>query len=210
MPDDKIKVVGTGPGGSSYLIPRARQAILECGVLVGGSRIIKEYSDTGKDCFILTGTLGGVLEFIKNNRHKGVAVLATGDPGMYGILTFLLKHFPREDLEVIPGISTVQAAFALLAIPWQDARVLSVHGREFTNIAETLIKCPKAAILTGPGATPVQMARMFTEAGMGQRRAYLCYDITLTGEQVVSGNLEELAQGSDPRHNCVMVIIDEQ
>jgi precorrin-6B C5,15-methyltransferase / cobalt-precorrin-6B C5,C15-methyltransferase len=84
--------------------------------------------------------------------HPGpVAVLASGDPGFFGIVRALSARGAAP--EVIPAISSVAVAFARLGIPWDDALVLSAHGRDARPVLAAALGCGKAAILTAPGPT---------------------------------------------------------
>ena len=58
------------------------------------------------------------------------AVLVSGDAGLYSMLGLLSRRFGQDRLRVYPGVSSVQALCARLAIAWQDAKILSAHGRD--------------------------------------------------------------------------------
>jgi precorrin-6B C5,15-methyltransferase / cobalt-precorrin-6B C5,C15-methyltransferase len=81
--------------------------------------------------------------------HPGpVAVLASGDPGFFGIVRALRAR--RITPVVFPAVSSVALAFARLGLDWDDALVLSAHGRDTGPVAAAALAHPKAAILTGP------------------------------------------------------------
>ena len=63
-------------------------------------------------------------------RLNHPAVLVSGDAGLYSMLGLLTRRFGRERLRVIPGVSSLQAFCARLSIPWQNAKILSAHGRD--------------------------------------------------------------------------------
>lgn len=206
----KITVIGIGPGSLQCLTREAESAIVRADVLVGGRRHLDTFALEGKETFVLANNLEETINFINARRHLKVAVLATGDPGVFGILSYLRKHFSPDELEVIPGISSVQQAFARLAMPWQDAVILSAHGREPEALVAIIKSQAKAAVLTGPDATPGHLAGLLDGAGMGERTAYLFYDLTLPGEEIRSFKIRDLSRTPPGgRHNCVMVILDE-
>lgn len=206
----KIAVIGVGPGGRQCLTGQAEAAIARADVLLGGRRHLETFAPPGKETFVLANNLNQAIDFINKRRHLKVAVLATGDPGMYGILSFLRRYFPPGELRVIPGISSVQEAFARLAMPWQDAVVLSAHGREPGVLAAIVKKSPKVAVLTGPEYTPGRLAALLAGEGLGERNAYICSDLTLPGEKIASYKIKDLASSPEgERNNCVMVIFDE-
>ncbi len=205
----KIKVIGVGPGGASHLTPAASGALREAGVLIGGKRHLESFAGEGRETLVLTNNFNEMLELIRRRRESGVAVLASGDPGLYGILRFLLKHFDPGDLEVIPGVSSVQLAFARLCMPWDDAVILSAHGRPAESLVELAGRADKAAILTG-GDNPPEKVFDLIRRDRARKTFYLCFDLSLPGETVVR------LQPGDPypeeqigRNNCVMVVVNE-
>jgi len=96
-----------------------------------------------------------------------VAVLASGDPGFFGIVRSLRARGVRP--RVIPAVSSVALAFARLGLDWDDALVLSAHGREPRPVIAAAMAHPKVAILTEPGAAAAQLAGGLLAAG---RRVY--------------------------------------
>ncbi len=154
-----------------------------------------------------------MVHFIKKKKteNKKVAVLATGDPGMFGILSYLREHFSAEELNVIPGVSTAQYAFARLAMPWQDAVVVSTHGRKRTDFIKAVQSSNKVVALPGPGEPPCELARALKEAGIRNKKIYICSELTYPDEQVMSFTLEGLAGCGQywDKKNYVMVIVDD-
>jgi precorrin-6B C5,15-methyltransferase / cobalt-precorrin-6B C5,C15-methyltransferase len=108
-----------------------------------------------------------------------VAVLASGDPGFFGIVRSLRARgiLPR----VIPAVSSVALAFARLGLDWDDALVLSAHGRDPGPVAAAALAHPKVAILTGPGESAAQLASGLLAAG---RRVYVAERLGGPAERV--------------------------
>ena len=125
-----IFVVGIGPGHPDYVLPAVRKRIEQAEVLVGGRRALTDFAGPQQQTMVIAGDIASVLDYIRQSvRDKDVVVMVSGDPGYYSLLDALRRAFPVEQLQVIPGISSVQFAFARLALPWHDARLLSMHGR---------------------------------------------------------------------------------
>jgi precorrin-6Y C5,15-methyltransferase (decarboxylating) len=78
-----------------------------------------------------------------------VVVLASGDPGFFGIVRAVRARGIAP--AVIPAVSSVALAFARLGLDWDDALVLSAHGRDPGKALAAALAHPKAAILTAPG-----------------------------------------------------------
>lgn len=105
-------------------------------------------------------------------------MIVSGDTGFYSLLSFMRKNYPREELNVIPGISSYQYLFSRIGEVWQDYRLLSVHGREASYIEE--LKNSKGIVfLTDDKNTPYVIAKNIYEAGykdmeivIGERLSY--------------------------------------
>jgi precorrin-6B C5,15-methyltransferase / cobalt-precorrin-6B C5,C15-methyltransferase len=95
-------------------------------------------------------------------RSGPTAVLASGDPGFFGIVRALRARGIRP--AVIPAVSSVALAFARLGLDWDDALVVSAHGRDPRHALAAALAHPKAAILTAPG-TARDLARELLAAG---------------------------------------------
>jgi precorrin-6B C5,15-methyltransferase / cobalt-precorrin-6B C5,C15-methyltransferase len=87
-----------------------------------------------------------------------VAVLASGDPGFFGIVRALRARGARP--AVYPAVSSVALAFARLGLDWDDALVVSAHGRDPGPALAAALAHPKAAILTAPGTAPALAAAL--------------------------------------------------
>lgn len=208
----KIDVIGVGPGGKEYLTPAALQAAGEAEVLVGGERNLGLFDRHERETFIIKNNLAEMVDLIKKkkNTHK-VAVLASGDPGMFGILSYLRKNFNPDELNVIPGISAVQVACARLAMPWHDAVMVSTHGRDRLRFVEAVRRKSKVVALAGPDEPPPVLARVLVVAGVKGKIVFICSDLSYSNEEIQSFTLKELASltGNLDKKNYVMVIVDE-
>ncbi|AYL39406.1 bifunctional cobalt-precorrin-7 (C(5))-methyltransferase/cobalt-precorrin-6B (C(15))-methyltransferase [Streptomyces fungicidicus] len=103
----------------------------------------------------LAPALDTVGEYVAGERP--VVVLASGDPGFFGIVRALAERFGPERLDVRPGVSSVAAAFARAGLTWDDAVVVSAHGRDPRTAVHLCRAHPKVAVLTGPGAGPAEL-----------------------------------------------------
>ncbi|MGW2539582.1 precorrin-6y C5,15-methyltransferase (decarboxylating) subunit CbiE [Kitasatospora sp. NPDC001574] len=94
-------------------------------------------------------------------EHRGAAVvIAEGDPGFFGVVRTLRRPEYGLELEVLPAVSSVAAAFARAGMPWEDAQVVSAHGGRLRRAANVCRANPKVAVLTAPGAGPAELALM--------------------------------------------------
>ncbi|WP_217144735.1 precorrin-6y C5,15-methyltransferase (decarboxylating) subunit CbiE [Streptomyces sp. AC627_RSS907] len=157
-----IRVVGAGTGS-----PLPEDVADGAELVVGGRRHLDAVRlPEGAERVVLGAlapALDTVAEYVANERP--VLVLASGDPGFFGIVRALAERFGPELLDVRPGVSSVAAAFARVGLPWDDAVVASAHGRDLRTAVNVCRAHPKAAVLTGPGAGPAELGAALRDDG---------------------------------------------
>ena len=131
----KIYAVGIGPGSERHLTPAARQAIIESDVIVGYTPYLEWITDLtqGKQ-LISTGMKGEIRRceqaFDQSEQGKQVAVVSSGDAGIYGMAALLLEmaeHRPGVEIVVVPGVTASTSAASLLGSPLaNDYAVISL------------------------------------------------------------------------------------
>ncbi|MCE5282984.1 MAG: precorrin-6y C5,15-methyltransferase (decarboxylating) subunit CbiE, partial [Deltaproteobacteria bacterium] len=129
--------------------------------------------------------VAGILDVIASHRDAGqqVVLLATGDPGIASLAQPVIRRFGRENCEVVPGISSIQVAFARLGLDWIDARIITAHRSDPEETPAELRGSPKLAILGGRDGSLRWAAGIIPELGEG-RRVFLCEDLTMPTERV--------------------------
>ena len=199
----KIFVVGIGPGSEEFLTHAARRAVENADILVGGKNALALFPSLEKPKKAIDKNLDEVLKFIKKNRQKNIAILTSGDPGFFSILERILKNFPKEEIEVIPGISSMQLCFARIKETWQDAKFLSLHGRKIENLKIKNHK--KIVILTDSNFTPNRIAKFLLKKG--NKKVAICENLSTSKERIIESDLESIAKQKFSG-NCVVVIFD--
>ncbi|MDP4144842.1 MAG: precorrin-3B C(17)-methyltransferase [Bacillota bacterium] len=117
----KLYVIGIGPGGLEHMTLKAVKAIEESEIIVGYNKYIdyikpliesKEVYATG-----MRGEEDRCREALRLSKDKVVAIISTGDAGIYGMAGLILQLRKDEQVEVIPGITASSAAAAVLGAP---------------------------------------------------------------------------------------------
>ena len=196
MSDPRLAVVGLH-GGHTYG-SAARAAIEEAEVVVGSARQLDAAGlPAAAERVPLRGPLPEVLDIIEERRRSGrrVCVLASGDPGFFGIVRALGERLGPGALDVHPAPSSVALAFARAGLPWDDALVVSAHGRPLADAVREAMGAPKVAVLTSPENPPHVVARALLDAGCGPRDATVVSHVGEAAESVVRTGLEGLAAG---------------
>ncbi|MBU2234286.1 MAG: precorrin-6y C5,15-methyltransferase (decarboxylating) subunit CbiE [Proteobacteria bacterium] len=206
----KIIIVGCGPGAASYITPAAEAAAEKADVLIVSQRLKDLFPECPAERIDSGTDVAGILDVIASRRDAGrqVVVLATGDPGIFSLAKPVIRRFGRENCEVIPGISSIQVAFARLGLDWQDARIISAHSSDPEVSAADLRPAGKIAVLGGREAALAWIAGLISELGEG-RRVFLCEDLTLPGEKVREVRTDELIRIPVSSRPIVLIIKGE-
>ncbi len=167
-----IHVVGIGLDGAAGLSNAVHKVVDQATFLVGSSRHLSYFPNHSAPQIVLqdlTGTLVEIqqqlsaFERSQPDLDPSVVVLVSGDPLFFGFGRLLLAKFPPEQLIFYPNLSSIQLAFNRIKIPWQDAEIISAHGRSFDALTQALQKgVEKIAILTDFTHTPAAIASLFS------------------------------------------------
>lgn len=156
----RIYIVGTGPGGIEHITPYAQDAIRKSDVIVGYGTYLDLIQELIKDKEVVSTGMTQEIDRCKKAVEialsgKTVSVISGGDPGIYamaGLVFEILKdrdelcvmgnelkanntshithHALRITVEVIPGISALNACAARLGAPlMHDFAVISLSDR---------------------------------------------------------------------------------
>src|SRR5215472_6703646 len=209
-----ITVVGMD---GSPLGPRAGAALRSATLVVGGRRhlaalpaLAATRSGAGEAAAppspgegvrtVVLGELAPALDALA--AHDGDAVvLASGDPGFFGIVRALRAR--GLAFAVIPAVSSVALAFARAGLAWDDAVVVSAHGRDARQAINVCRGRPKVAVLTGPGAGPAEIG---AELVGWDRRLLVCERLGEPGERLTECDPQQAASRTWPDPSVLLVL----
>ncbi|MFE7230866.1 precorrin-6y C5,15-methyltransferase (decarboxylating) subunit CbiE [Streptomyces sp. NPDC057596] len=136
--------------------------------------------------------------------HRGTAVVfADGDPGFFGVVRTLRAPEFGLEVEVVPAVSSVAAAFARAGMPWDDAQVVVAHKRTLRRAVNVCRAYAKVAVLTAPGAGPAELGLLLD----GVHRTFvICEELGTEREQVSVVTSDKAADHTWRDPNVVIVI----
>ncbi|MFI8086940.1 precorrin-6y C5,15-methyltransferase (decarboxylating) subunit CbiE [Streptomyces sp. NPDC086080] len=136
--------------------------------------------------------------------HRGTAVvLADGDPGFFGVVRALRAPEFGLEVEVVPGVSSVAAAFARAGMPWDDAHVVVAHPRTLRRAVNVCRAHTKVAVLTSPDAGPAELGLLME----GIHRTFvICEELGTPREQVSVVTSDKAADHTWRDPNVVIVV----
>lgn len=207
----KIFVIGL----DSYGLRTQHHAMLaSCKLIVGSNRQLGYLKDLDAETRSIT-PLSQALAAIGENVQRGnVGVLASGDPLFYGIGRRLISEFSSDQIVFQPALSSMQEAFARFRVPWDDAAIISLHGRSCDHPAGLLLNSPKSFVFTDSINSPDYLARkcleycriIEDEELLTGCRMLVAEQLGSTKERVTEGSLEEIAaRDYDPLNVCCLL-----
>lgn len=200
-------VIGVGPGNKDYLLPIAKKTIQKSDCLIGAKRSLLLFKNLRKEKILLEGHFDKIIPYIKEKRNKKrIAVLVSGDPGLYSFLANIKKHFAKEDFIVIPGISSLQLAFSKIGEVWQDTEIISLHGRKTNNLAEKIKKHNKVFLFTDSEFPPEKIAEYLLKKGIKNKKAIVFENLSYPDEKITETNLKELSKMRGFSALCTIII----
>ncbi|OAN65516.1 precorrin-3B C(17)-methyltransferase [Magnetospirillum moscoviense] len=126
----RLSVVGIGPGWAGWRAPEASAAIAAATDLVGYGLYLDLLGDAALGKARHESDLGAEADRARMalelaGRGKDVALICSGDAGIYALATLVFELLDRErhadwmraEIQVIPGISALQAAAARAGAP---------------------------------------------------------------------------------------------
>jgi len=194
-PSPRVTVVGMV--GGEVFGRAAVEALAAADVLVGSTRhLARIEGPTGAERIELAGPLAPLFDAIAGHRCAGrqVCVLASGDPGFFGIARSLAARLGPDAIRVHPAPSSVALAFAGQGWSWDDAVVASAHGRALGPAVAAVRGASTAAVLTDPANPPQAIGAALLAEG-GERDVVVVSRIGEDDESVERTDLAGLAAG---------------
>jgi precorrin-6Y C5,15-methyltransferase (decarboxylating) len=216
---EPIDIVGLH--GGQMFGREARTALAQAEVVVGARRHLAELgleagSESGAlapdvERWELSGDLGRQIDELGDLVTSGrrVCLLVSGDPGFFGLARLAVARLGAAAVRIHPAPSSAALAFARAGTSWDDAVVVSVHGRQPGPAIDTALHQPKVAVLCSPDVPPEAIGRA-VEGRIGARRVVVASRLGQPDEEVWQGDPAGLAAGAFDPLSVVLLIAPEQ
>lgn len=224
-----VYIVGVGPGSGLYLTRAAEEIIDKAQLLIGGTRNIEFIRTSlglkdGQDTFVLGSDLASMMDQIEKNLDKDIVVLASGDPSIYGIADYINRTMSRqedpatetnkipsqrdsiqgkENLVIVPGISSIQYAFSVFKIPMNDLYITSSHGRQPDY--DFIFMHDKLALVTDSKIGPRQIAQEVKDRGLDYS-FYVGENLSYHNQRLTVGSADDIL-ARDSYGMCLVILI---
>ncbi len=215
---NKLYVIGIG---YRPLDKKASGIIRRAGIILANDRLMevfKEYEEYEgvKHKIRIINNVYETMDFIKaelrNQKSKIITLLASGDPLFFGIGIMAVREFAREEVEILPDLSSIQAAFSRIKEPWSDALLISLHGGpdmkkrrkpeyDIADIPELLEKYDRIGILTDKTNNPSAIAAVLNTS----LSLFVCERLGGSDEKITEGAPQDIANLSFEQPNVVII-----
>lgn len=199
----RVSVIGIGMGAPNQLTGAAQQALAEAECVIGAKRMVDAFA--GNRPSFASMENAKIAAFIRAHpEYQNIAVLMSGDVGFYSGAKKLLPMLSEFAPCVYPGISSLQYFCAKLQTAWDDAFVLSLHGRDGSAVPAVLEHRKVFALVGGAGGAR-RVCEELMRAGLGQVAVAVGEQLSYPDERITEGTAETLsAQAFSPL--CVLLI----
>ena len=187
-----------GLHGGEVFGAAARQLVSGAELLVGSQRHLDLVVNGRAERWKLHGALKPFLDRIVAEADRGryVCMVASGDPGFFGIVRALGALVGQDRLVIHPAPSSVALAAARLGLSWDDLSVVSAHGRPLEDAVAEIKRAGNVAVLTSPTTPPEAIGQALLAAGGEYRSVAVCSHLGEDSERIVRTDLTGLATGA--------------
>ncbi len=205
----RVNIVGIGPGNPDLLTGEARQAIAASNILLGDKRMLSAFADSSKKVYDTIKTSAIAEVAAKADPAKDVlAVLVSGDVGFFSLAKTISGKLPDCECVRYCGISSLVYFASKLQLSWDDAKIVSMHGRD-QNLVAAVAQNKKVFSLTGGEHSPQALCKQLCEHGLGQVLVYVGENLSYPEEKITQGTAEEISALSFPSLSVMMLLNDE-
>ena len=200
-----INVIGLGPGNTDYITKLGEKLIQNSDVVIGGKRNLESIVDFEGEKIEISSNLKEIVEYINNNKHKQISVIASGDPLIYGIGRYLSKNIDKEDLNIVSGISSLQYIFSKVHIDMNDLYITSSHGK--TPDFDYVLSHKKVCMVTDKIIGPKEICKQILDRNL-EKTIVVGENLSYDNVRITIGSPEDILKLED-FDMCVVVILDK-
>ena len=204
--DREIALVGIGTGGDagSGLTREAEDFCRGADLFIGAKRCLEAWDTAGRETFeeYRPEAIRDCIE--ERGEGKRIAVLLSGDVGFFSGAKKLLALLPEARL--IPGISSVVYLAARVGTEWEDARLVSAHGREAHLVSE-IRRNKKVFALLAKKEDFAELCQALRDCGLGKVRLVCGSELGYPTEHILEGTADFLAESPEAEQVSALAVV---
>lgn len=188
----KISLVGIGMGAEKTLTLEGKKALNEAELLIGAKRMTEAVQKPGQ-MVLHEYRSEKIVEYIREHpKYRTVAIALSGDVGFYSGAKKLIDQLDGN-VEVICGISSVVYFMSKIGLSWDDAKIVSDHGRN-CNLISLIRHNPKVFSILGTEDGVAVLASRLVYYGMGDVTLYVGENLSYENEKIFHDKAANLTE----------------
>jgi precorrin-6Y C5,15-methyltransferase (decarboxylating) len=201
-----IVVVGIGADGWGGLHPASVEALESAAVVLGSQRQLDLVRGHVRVCRPWPSPMLPAVTGLLDSYPDGlVAVLASGDPMLYGIGVTLVGRFGTKRVRVLPHVSSASLACARLGWASADTAVVSAVDRPLNQLVRELAPGRRVLVLVSEADAVARVAALLTAQGYGPSELTVLAELGGPKESMASEVASRWGQRPNPRLAIVAV-----
>lgn len=185
----EISLVGIGMGSRESRTLEAEQVLEEADLIIGAKRMIEACGKKGQDICVEYDSKK-IAAYIKNHpEYEKIAVVLSGDVGFYSGAKKLLQELGQE-VRLVCGISSAAYFMSRIQKSWDDAVLVSTHGKD-CNLISMVKHHKKVFSILGARDSISLLAQKLLEYGLSNVTIYTGEMLSYKEEKIRQGKPEE-------------------
>lgn len=187
-----VYLIGIGMGHADLMTIEAQKKLEECQIIAGAKRMVAPYQNCGKKL---------IEEYVPEKMKEAfdqvtdweiAVILFSGDTGFYSGAKKMKEVLETEDrmVKICPGISSIAYLSARIGKSWEDAKLLSIHGRT-SNWLQAVLGSEKTFLLLGTDSGE-EILNKIEEYDLGELVFYIGKNLSYDEEQILIRKGNEL------------------
>lgn len=176
-----ITVLGIGPGDCKLCLLGTETYLKQADTVIGSPRQLALFPGIPQEKQLRLPRLTALKEYLVQNKTRSIVLLASGDPLLYGIGTWVTKNFSKQQIQIIPGVSSIQYMFHCLHLSMNDCYLTSSHGRQ--PDFDFLLRHDKVGMVTDTQLGPYEISKEIKKRGL-HRIIYVGENLSYPDEQI--------------------------
>ena len=186
----KVTLLGIGMGSPKTLTLEGQEAVRNADLIVGAKRMVDAVRLSGQDVFYEYRSKEIAEYLIAHPEYTKVVVALSGDVGFYSGAKKLAELL-GPDTEMICGISSVVYFMSKIGLSWDDAKIVSAHGKA-CNLISLIRMNRKVFSILGTGDGVRKLAEKLTFYGMGDVILHVGENLSYDNEKILAKPAREL------------------
>lgn len=202
-PKKKVTIVGVGMGDEGTLTAAAQQACRAAELIVGAKRVTDALAGFRKPTQNAVAARD-VERIVRESACENIVVAMSGDTGFFSGTKGLLPLIRDMEPVVLPGVSSISCFAAKAGISWDDALLLSAHGRPCNHVTK-IRRSPKTIVLVGGDRGVSDLLQALADNGLGDLFVTVGENLSYPEEKLTRGTAAQLAEQSFAPLSLVLV-----